>query len=173
MYLDRTFHALSDGTRRGMLSMLSRKGELTASELGAPFDISQPTASKHLRVLMVGDRLSQRGGIATLQRMQLRHAPAYIHTTQLATHDEGSSIFRVAFFLRAWLRANRLVRRELFDVVHIHQSGGGSLVRKALIVGTESRLCSHPMNSLVCRSMIRSASRAARLRACRFSSITP
>ena len=51
MYLDRTFHALSDGTRRGMLSMLSRKGELTASELGAPFDISQPTASKHLRVL--------------------------------------------------------------------------------------------------------------------------
>lgn len=51
MYLDRTFHALSDGTRRGMLSMLSRRGELTASELGAPFDVSQPTASKHLRVL--------------------------------------------------------------------------------------------------------------------------
>ncbi len=51
MYLDRTFHALSDGTRRGMLSMLSRRGELTASELGSPFEVSQPTASKHLRVL--------------------------------------------------------------------------------------------------------------------------
>ncbi len=34
-----------------MLSMLSRGGGLTAGELGAPFDISQPTASKHLRVL--------------------------------------------------------------------------------------------------------------------------
>ena len=31
--------------------MLSRHGALTASELGTPFDISQPTASKHLRVL--------------------------------------------------------------------------------------------------------------------------
>jgi DNA-binding transcriptional ArsR family regulator len=60
MYLDRTFHALSDGTRRGMLSMLSRRGELTASELGAPFDISQPTASKHLRVLEEAGLLSRR-----------------------------------------------------------------------------------------------------------------
>ncbi len=34
-----------------MLSMLSRRGALTAGELGAPFEISQPTASKHLRVL--------------------------------------------------------------------------------------------------------------------------
>jgi DNA-binding transcriptional ArsR family regulator len=49
--LDRTFHALGDGTRREMLSMLARRGELTASELGEPFSLSQPTASKHIRVL--------------------------------------------------------------------------------------------------------------------------
>lgn len=40
--------------------MLSRRGELTASELGAPFDISQPTASKHLRVLEQAGLLSRR-----------------------------------------------------------------------------------------------------------------
>jgi DNA-binding transcriptional ArsR family regulator len=60
MHLDRTFHALSDGTRRGMLRMLSRRGELTASELGAPFAISQPTASKHLRVLEDAGLLARR-----------------------------------------------------------------------------------------------------------------
>ena len=60
MELDRTFHSLGDGTRRGMLAMLSRRGELTASELGAPFDISQPTASKHLRVLEQAGLLSRR-----------------------------------------------------------------------------------------------------------------
>lgn len=49
--LDRTFHALGDPTRRQMLSALHSKGSLTAGELGKPFDISQPTASKHLRVL--------------------------------------------------------------------------------------------------------------------------
>lgn len=82
MYLDRTFRALSDGTRRGMLSMLSRRGELTASELGAPFDISQPTASKHLRVLEEAGLLSRRvdGRIHRFRLVdrRLRDAEAWI-----------------------------------------------------------------------------------------------
>ena len=49
--LDRTFHALGDGTRRKMLSLLAKRGECTASDLGRPFPIAQPTASKHIRVL--------------------------------------------------------------------------------------------------------------------------
>lgn len=49
--LDRTFHALGDATRRKMLSLLAKRGECTASELGKPFPIAQPTASKHIRVL--------------------------------------------------------------------------------------------------------------------------
>lgn len=31
--------------------MVARRGECTAGELGDPFDIAQPTASRHLRVL--------------------------------------------------------------------------------------------------------------------------
>ena len=49
--LDRTFHALGDETRRRMIAMLAAEGVLTASELGAPFDVAQPTTSKHLKVL--------------------------------------------------------------------------------------------------------------------------
>jgi DNA-binding transcriptional ArsR family regulator len=49
--LDRVFHALGDATRRGMLSMLADTEQLSASELAAPFAISQPTASKHIKVL--------------------------------------------------------------------------------------------------------------------------
>lgn len=49
--LDRTFHALGDGTRRKMLSLLVKRGECTATELGKPFPIAQPSASKHIRVL--------------------------------------------------------------------------------------------------------------------------
>ena len=49
--LDRTFHALGDPTRRRMLSALLEQGSLTASELGKPFNITQPSASKHLGVL--------------------------------------------------------------------------------------------------------------------------
>jgi len=57
--LDRTFHALGDGTRRAMLTMLAKRGRMTASELGAPFEISQPTASKHLGVLERAGLLSR------------------------------------------------------------------------------------------------------------------
>ena len=48
--LDRTFYALSDPTRRAILVRLGR-GEATVSELIAPFALSQPTISKHLKVL--------------------------------------------------------------------------------------------------------------------------
>jgi len=44
------FSALSDPTRRAMLARLSR-GDATVSELAEPFDMAQPTVSKHLRVL--------------------------------------------------------------------------------------------------------------------------
>lgn len=49
--LDRAFHALGDGTRREMISMLASRGALSAGELRAPFDAAQPTISKHLKVL--------------------------------------------------------------------------------------------------------------------------
>jgi DNA-binding transcriptional ArsR family regulator len=48
--LDATFFALSDPTRRAILSRLAR-GEATVAELTAPFAISQPAISRHLKVL--------------------------------------------------------------------------------------------------------------------------
>lgn len=48
--LDGVFHALSDPTRRAILARL-QKGEASVSELGAPFALSQPTISRHLKVL--------------------------------------------------------------------------------------------------------------------------
>jgi DNA-binding transcriptional ArsR family regulator len=48
--LDSAFAALSDPTRRAMLTRLAL-GEATVSELSAPFALSQPTISKHLKVL--------------------------------------------------------------------------------------------------------------------------
>jgi DNA-binding transcriptional ArsR family regulator len=48
--LDRTFAALADPTRRAILARLA-SGEATVTELAAPFDISLPAVSKHLKVL--------------------------------------------------------------------------------------------------------------------------
>jgi DNA-binding transcriptional ArsR family regulator len=48
--LSHTFFALADPTRRAILSRLAG-GAATVKELAAPFQISGPAVSKHLRVL--------------------------------------------------------------------------------------------------------------------------
>jgi DNA-binding transcriptional ArsR family regulator len=48
--LDQAFAALADPTRRAILARLAR-GEATVMELAEPFDMSQPAASQHLKVL--------------------------------------------------------------------------------------------------------------------------
>jgi DNA-binding transcriptional ArsR family regulator len=45
-----TFAALADPTRRAILARLAN-GEASVTELAAPFALSQPAISKHLRVL--------------------------------------------------------------------------------------------------------------------------
>jgi DNA-binding transcriptional ArsR family regulator len=48
--LDAIFAALADPTRRAILSRLA-DGEASVNEIAAPFDISQPAVSRHLKVL--------------------------------------------------------------------------------------------------------------------------
>jgi DNA-binding transcriptional ArsR family regulator len=48
--LNDTFAALADPTRRAILARLAQ-GEATVGELAAPFRLTPPTVSKHLRVL--------------------------------------------------------------------------------------------------------------------------
>jgi DNA-binding transcriptional ArsR family regulator len=49
--LDRTFWALTDPTRRGVLQLLMDKPGLSVSELARPFSLKLPGTMKHLDVL--------------------------------------------------------------------------------------------------------------------------
>ena len=71
--LDTTFAALSDPTRRAILARLT-KGEATVTELAAPFAMSLPAISKHLRVLERAG-LILRGRDAQRRPCRLRAAP--------------------------------------------------------------------------------------------------
>ncbi len=48
--LDVVFAALADPTRRAILSRLA-DGQASVNEIAAPFEISQPAVSRHLKVL--------------------------------------------------------------------------------------------------------------------------
>lgn len=50
-HLTQTFAALGDPTRLAILSRLATQGDLTVQEIAAPFAMSLPAVSQHLKVL--------------------------------------------------------------------------------------------------------------------------
>jgi DNA-binding transcriptional ArsR family regulator len=79
--LDAVFGALSDRTRRKILVALAR-GPASVGELAAPFDVSLPAVSKHLRVLeragLLRRELDGRFHRCQLQAQPLRAAAAFM-----------------------------------------------------------------------------------------------
>jgi DNA-binding transcriptional ArsR family regulator len=71
--LDRVFGALADPTRRAILTRLAG-GEATVNELVALSNLSQPTVSKHLKVLERAGLVS-RGRAAQFRPVRLNPAP--------------------------------------------------------------------------------------------------
>jgi DNA-binding transcriptional ArsR family regulator len=71
--LSATLSALADPTRRAILARLAQ-GEASVNELAAPFPISQPAISKHLKVLEQAGLIS-RGRIAQSRPCRLEAGP--------------------------------------------------------------------------------------------------
>jgi DNA-binding transcriptional ArsR family regulator len=71
--LDHTFIALADPTRRAILARLTQ-GEASVNELAAPFAISQPAISKHLKILERAGLVS-RSTAGTRRPVRIEAAP--------------------------------------------------------------------------------------------------
>ncbi len=84
--LDAVFSALADPTRRAILARLT-KGDLTVGELSAPFPVSQPAISRHLKVLE-GAGLISRNRRATARLSHLEAEPLREATEWLVGYRE-------------------------------------------------------------------------------------
>jgi DNA-binding transcriptional ArsR family regulator len=84
--LDATFAALADPTRRAILGRLAA-GDATVTELAAPFAMSQPAISKHLRVLERAGLIS-RGRDAQRRPRRLSPGPLKVATDWLADYRD-------------------------------------------------------------------------------------
>jgi DNA-binding transcriptional ArsR family regulator len=89
--LSLTFAALADPTRRAILARLAR-GEASVSELAAPFQISLPAISRHLKVLakagLVRQGRERQWRPCKLEAAPLKDADAWI--TEYRQFWEGS-----------------------------------------------------------------------------------
>jgi DNA-binding transcriptional ArsR family regulator len=87
MSLDAAFTALGDPTRRAILARLA-KGEATVMELAAPFEMTQPAISQHLKVL--------EGAGLVVQRVDGARRPRRLSKTGIETIDEWLEMLRAA-----------------------------------------------------------------------------
>jgi DNA-binding transcriptional ArsR family regulator len=71
--LNRAFAALADPTRRAIIARLA-SSEATVNELVKPFDMTQPSISKHLKVLERAGLIS-RGRAAQTRPCRLQTGP--------------------------------------------------------------------------------------------------
>jgi DNA-binding transcriptional ArsR family regulator len=83
--LSLVFGALADPTRRAILTRLA-ESEATVAELAAPFSVSQPAISKHLKVLEHAGLVS-RTRRATARLSRLEAGPLREATTWLARYQ--------------------------------------------------------------------------------------
>jgi DNA-binding transcriptional ArsR family regulator len=83
--LDRTFAALADPTRRAILARLAT-GEASVTELAAPFAMTQPAISKHLKVL-------ERAGLVSRGR-ERQWRPARLEAEPLKEVSEWTERYR-------------------------------------------------------------------------------
>ena len=83
--LSQTFAALANSTRRAILARLA-EGEATVNELAAPFNMSLPAISKHIRVL-------ERAGLITRGR-KAQYRPCTIDVTPLQEISQWTEQYR-------------------------------------------------------------------------------
>lgn len=86
--LDVIFSALSDSTRRAMLLRLT-EGEMSVTDLAAPFDMSKPAVTKHLKVL-------EKAGL--LRRQIIGRT----HRCRLAPQPLSEAAEWIAFYEKFW-----------------------------------------------------------------------
>jgi DNA-binding transcriptional ArsR family regulator len=97
--LDATFAALADPTRRAILARLAA-GQATVTELAAPFEMSQPAISKHLKVL-------ERAGLITRGRDAQRR-PCRLEARALKAATDWLENYR-AYWQESYQRLDALL----------------------------------------------------------------
>ncbi len=86
-----------------------------------------------IKIMMIGASLEQNGGIATVEKLILKHANDNFEIRHITSHDEGDIKHRLMVFNQALIKLFWKLITQKVDIIYIHLSDGGSLVRKSII----------------------------------------
>ena len=87
---------------------------------------------KRIKVLMIGNHPSVKGGISSVISQLLSHdwKTNNIDMSFISTYIEGNPFSKIVYFIAAYYKILRFLQNDRPDVVHIHMSYKGSFFRK-------------------------------------------
>lgn len=88
---------------------------------------------KEVKAIVLGPSLLQQGGMATVQNLIVKHAPAEIQIKHISTHEDGTLARRIFVFGQAVLLLLWKLLKKDVDLAHIHLAERGSVLRKGIL----------------------------------------
>lgn len=126
-------HAISSAKNKEVKPYISN----TKNVLDSIEDFIEPSRKK-TRVLMCSSARSEKGGMNSVIDQLMDHDWGdEFEFTYLATHISGNPVKKSLFFARSYLRLKKLIKKNTFDIIHIHMSYKGSFFRKYYV----TKLC--------------------------------
>jgi glycosyltransferase involved in cell wall biosynthesis len=86
-----------------------------------------------VKIAMVGSSLNQNGGIATCQKLIVKYAPTELQIEHVTSFNDGLIGSKLIIFAQALIKLVRIFIFQKIDIVHIHVSERGSILRKSII----------------------------------------
>ena len=85
-----------------------------------------------IKVLMVGNHPSVKGGISSVINQLLNHdwSKNNVEMKFISTYIEANALLKIVYYFIAYFKIRRVIQKNKPDVVHIHMSYRGSFFRK-------------------------------------------
>lgn len=86
-----------------------------------------------INILMLGDSLLKQGGIVTLEKHMLNHAPPHVQIQHIGTAVDGTAVQKTWGFAIALIQVFWVLLMAKVDIVHMHVAERGSAYRKSIV----------------------------------------
>ncbi|AFY32691.1 glycosyltransferase family 4 protein [Calothrix sp. PCC 7507] len=87
-----------------------------------------------IKVVMLGPSLYEQGGMGTVESLIVKQTSKKVDFQHICTHEEGTILHRINVYAKALIQfLGKLISNDI-DIVHMHVSEKGSVLRKVLLV---------------------------------------
>ena len=137
---DKISEAIVSSKQKDILPYVSNTQDIIYSidQFIASQNIKINSNNERVHILMCGSARSEKGGMnSVIDQLMDNKWDEKLVFSYLPTHISGNKLKKTLYFFKSYLNLNRLIKKDFFDIIHIHMSYKGSFYRKYYV----TKLC--------------------------------